>query len=57
MCPSIKKSPDGERQGDGDKISYIEFLEDTFGTASSFRAAGTWHFRGAATGDEVSVGS
>jgi hypothetical protein len=41
----------------GDKISYIEFLEDTFGTASSFRAAGTWHFRGAATGDEVSVGS
>jgi uncharacterized protein len=41
----------------GDKISYIQFLEDTFGTASSFRAGGTWQFRGVATGDEVSVGS
>jgi ketosteroid isomerase-like protein len=41
----------------GDKISYIQFLEDTFGTASSFRAAGTWRFRGVATGDDVSVGS
>jgi ketosteroid isomerase-like protein len=41
----------------GDKISYLQFLEDTFGTASSFRAAGTWLFRGVATGDEVSVGS
>jgi len=41
----------------GDKISYIQFLEDTFGTAGSFRAAGTWHFRGVATGEDVSVGS
>jgi ketosteroid isomerase-like protein len=41
----------------GDKISYIQFMEDTFGTASSFRASGTWHFRGVATGEEVSVGS
>jgi ketosteroid isomerase-like protein len=40
----------------GEKISHVQFLEDTFGTASSFRASGTWHFRGAATGD-VSVGS
>jgi len=24
-----------------DRISYIQFLEDTFGTAGSFRAAGT----------------
>lgn len=40
----------------GDKISYIQFLEDTFGTASSFRAGGTWHFRGVATGGDVSVG-
>jgi uncharacterized protein len=39
------------------KISYIQFLEDTFGTAGSFRTAGTWHFRGVATGGEVSVGS
>jgi|ERR1700732_2134144 ketosteroid isomerase-like protein len=41
----------------GDKISYIQFMEDTFGTASSFRDSGTWHFRGVATGGEVSVGS
>lgn len=41
----------------GDRISYLQFLEDTFGTASTFRAAGTWHFHGVATGDDVSVGS
>ena len=41
----------------GDKISYLQFLEDTFGTASTFRASGTWHFQGVATGDDVSVGS
>jgi len=40
-----------------DKITYVQFMEDTFGTASSFRSAGTWHFRGVATGDEVSVGT
>ena len=40
-----------------DKISYIQFLEDTFATASSFRAGGTWTFRGVATGGDVSVGS
>ncbi len=39
------------------KISYAQFLEDTFGTASTFRSGGTWHFRGVATDDEVSVGS
>jgi ketosteroid isomerase-like protein len=41
----------------GGKISYIQFMEDTFGTASTFRAAGTWHFHGVATGGDVSVGS
>ena len=41
----------------GGKISYIQFMEDTFGTASTFRASGTWHFRGVATGGDVSVGS
>ncbi len=39
------------------RISYIHFLEDTFGTASSFRASGTWRFSGVATGEDVSVGS
>jgi ketosteroid isomerase-like protein len=41
----------------GERISYLQFLEDTFGTASSFRAGGAWTFRGVATGDDVSVGS
>jgi len=41
----------------GDRISYIQFMEDTFGTASSFRSSGTWYFRGVASGGEVSVGS
>jgi uncharacterized protein len=40
-----------------DKISYVQFLEDTFGTVGSFRASGTCHFRGVATGGDVSVGS
>ena len=39
------------------RISYVQFLEDTFGTASTFRAAGTWQFRGVAGGGEVSIGS
>jgi hypothetical protein len=41
----------------GEKISYMQFMEDTFGTASTFRASGTWNFRGVATGGDVSVGS
>jgi hypothetical protein len=40
-----------------DRINYVQFLEDTFGTAGSLRASGTWHFRGTATGSDVSVGS
>jgi hypothetical protein len=39
------------------RFSYVQFREDTFGTAGSFRAAGTLHFRGVATGSDVSVGS
>ena len=67
----LRGSPDGELNlGTGligaqallakvtdDRISYVQFLEDTFGTASSFRTAGTWLFRGVATGGDVSVGS
>jgi hypothetical protein len=41
----------------GGKISSVMFLEDTFGTAGSFRSGGTWHFSGVATGGDVSVGS
>src|SRR6201982_3986182 len=40
-----------------DRINYVQFMEDTFSTASSFRSAGTWHFRGVAAGGDVSVGS
>jgi uncharacterized protein len=40
-----------------EKISYVQFMEDTFSTAGSFRASGTWHFRGVATGGDVTVGS
>jgi ketosteroid isomerase-like protein len=39
------------------RISYLQFMEDTFGTASTFRASGTWYFHGVATGGDVSVGS
>src|ERR1700747_525103 len=39
------------------KITYFQFLEDTFGTTGSLRSGGTWYFRGALTGDEVRVGS
>jgi len=39
------------------KIGYVQFLEDTFGTAGSFRASGVWNFRGVATGGDVSVGT
>ena len=39
-----------------DRINYVQFMEDTFGTAASFRSGGTWHFKGVATGGEVSVG-
>ena len=47
----------GIRPDTNDRISYVQFLEDTSGTAGSFRAAGTWHFRGVATGGDVSVGT
>jgi hypothetical protein len=33
------------------------FLEDTFGTAGSFRASESWNFRGVASGGDVSVGA
>jgi ketosteroid isomerase-like protein len=41
----------------GGRIGYIMFLEDTFGTAGSFRASGSWNFRGVASGGDVSVGA
>ncbi len=40
----------------GGKIVYMQFLEDTFGSASSFRSGGSWHFQSNPDGGEVTVG-
>ena len=34
----------------------MQFMEDTFGTAASFRSGSNWRFRTFPDGDEVSVG-
>ena len=38
------------------KITYMQFMEDTFMTASSFRTSGTWHFESNPNGEKVAVG-
>ena len=40
---------------DGDKVSYIQFLEDSYGTAGSFKTGGTTKFHGDPNGKEVEV--
>jgi uncharacterized protein len=37
------------------KITYMQFMEDTFCTASSFRSGGTWKFQSDPHGDEVEI--
>jgi ketosteroid isomerase-like protein len=39
------------------KVTYLQFMEDTFATASSFRSDGEWHFRSNPDGSEVTVGA
>jgi uncharacterized protein len=39
----------------GDKITYMQFMEDTFCTASSFRSGGSWKFQSNPDGGEVEV--
>ena len=39
------------------QVRYMQYLEDTFGTGSTFRSAGTWTFAGDPNGVEVTVGS
>ena len=39
----------------GEKVMYMQFLEDTFGTASSFRSGGTWKFQSDPDGVEVEI--
>ena len=38
------------------KVSFMQFMEDTFGTAASFRSGGSWRFQTFPSGEEVSVG-
>ena len=38
------------------KVSYMQFMEDTFASSASFRTGGTWRFRSDPNGDEVSIG-
>jgi uncharacterized protein len=37
------------------KITYMQFMEDTFCTASSFRSGGTWKFQSDPQGGEVAI--
>jgi uncharacterized protein len=39
----------------GEKIEYMEFMEDTFCTASSFRSGGTWKFQSDPDGGEIEI--
>ena len=39
------------------KVSFMQFMEDTFGTAASFRSGGSWRFRTFPGSDEISVGT
>ena len=37
------------------KAAHIQFMEDTFGTASTFRSGGSWTFRADPEGMEVTI--
>lgn len=40
---------------EGEKVSYIQFLEDSYGTAGSFKTGGATKFHGDPSGKEVQV--
>jgi ketosteroid isomerase-like protein len=40
---------------DGDKVAYIQFLEDSYGTAGSFKTGGATRFHSDPSGKEVEV--
>jgi ketosteroid isomerase-like protein len=40
---------------EGDKVAYIQFLEDSYGTAGSFKTGGATRFHSDPTGKEVEV--
>ena len=37
------------------KVTYMQFMEDTFATAASFRSGGAWRFQSDPSGGEVEV--
>jgi hypothetical protein len=37
------------------RCTYMQFMEDTFATAASFRSCGSWTFRSNPNGDEVTI--
>lgn len=39
------------------QVFYMQYMEDTFGTGSTFRASGVWTFAGDPNGAEVQVGN
>ena len=40
---------------EGDKVAYVQFLEDSYGTAGSFKTGGTTRFHSDPTGENVEV--
>ena len=39
-----------------EKVTYMQYMEDTFGTGSTFRSGGKWLFQSDPAGGEVEVG-
>ena len=39
------------------KLTYMQFMEDTFATGMSFRTRGVWHFESDPHGGEVTIGA
>ena len=37
------------------KVTYMQFMEDTFATAATFRSGGFWKFQGNPRGGEVEI--
>jgi ketosteroid isomerase-like protein len=40
---------------EGDKVAYLQFLEDSYGTAGSFKTGGATRFHGDPSGKEIEV--
>ena len=40
---------------EGDKVAYVQFLEDSFGTAGSFKTGGATRFHSDPSGNEVEI--